>query len=1384
MPPKLNTDNSPKSQNSSSAGNNVPKKKYQKSEKQILKEQKLKKENIKGKNKKVKKNKSQNIQVVIQDVPLSNEDKAVSRHKDKNKELVKSQFNKQKNIKGNKSLVAYDPETKQFLYGNMTELTKKLKTSAGTIKSRIDGKQAYKDIKGFQIYRFNNSDEAYNFKDNLLKEVPKIKEVIKDIKTKPKSELTYKIKDIGTDNSDVYPLGKHHYKIDILNDGMTYGDIEDAIQQFTDTAIQKRKLQPTDLVRIMVEDANLKNMVSHSFVEVRHFNPKLIMGKVNEVVESNTTYGISSETTFIVESINMVHNAPAFDFKGSGYYKNISGSGGNKKEYHLKSEVFNKKSLVMIKNKDDLCMARAIVTQICRIEDGVDSKEYNGIRRGYGIQTERAKQLHIDAGVPEGPCGIKEVKLFEKYLTKYQITIIDDSNAVIYPDVRSPDYKHKEDTNCIYLFYHDNHYDMIVNTKLAGFFSKDYFCHKCKKTYKKKDCHKCLFKCVMCCQSDCPVLKMEHKTFNLFCDKCDRFFCNMECFSNHQDIKDKKDLSICDKVWKCQTCKKVLSKENQPKDKHICGDFLCSNCKVVCPKNHKCYMMPKPLKKHSEKIILFDFESDISGPTHEVMFSISMYYDDPTPIEHHDIEEFCLWAFCEKHKNHTLIAHNGKGYDYQFVLKWLYDNTDYDIDTIYGGQKIMSINIKGLRIRFIDSLCFIPLPLKLFPKTFGQNELKKGYFPHWFNTKENRNYIGPMPPKEEFKPNDFKEKDRKDFLKWYNAKIKDNYVWNQEKEMREYCISDVDILRKCLIVFRELYIKIADIDPLQYLTIAGVCMAIYKYHHIDKEYPERHKDFTEIDSWITGARAIQFINGEEIPDDMLEFNDEMNDKYNIDISTMKNSDAKETFNKLTNEKIFKEKKIGIFSYNDSLWFRDGFFGGRTNGIKLLYEFKDDEVGMYSDITSLYPTVQYYDPYPKGHYEKIKYKDISNEHYDKIKNKEYDCGAFDIELQPPDNLYHPVLPQKKAGENGDIKLTFDLERKRGVWMSNEVYKALDMGYTIIKIYEIRYWNETTTELFKSYVDTFLKIKQQASGFPDWVFKDKDKLPEEIIEARKQLYIKDYYEKQGIQLDYDLIEVNPGLRFIAKLCLNSLWGKFGQRLNMTKSILVPNIAEFYKIIRNPQYEDFNCMELGKKGDKTRKCLINYKVKEEFVENDYNTNIGIACFTTSSARLRLYEALETLGRQVLYFDTDSVVYVYDKNNPEHKKMECGDLLGEWTDECEGNLIIGIFVTTGPKAYSYITNDGEAHTKIKGFNLNWNAGKSINHDKIVKLVKDKYIDDKEYKLSVEYNMLKRNQDKTISNFKQKKDYGITYSKREVLPPDKYNNIDTIPFGYNMKYY
>lgn len=72
------------------------------------------------------------------------------------------------------------------------------------------------------------------------------------------------------------------------------------------------------------------------------------------------------------------------------------------------------------------------------------------------------------------------------------------------------------------------------------------------------------------------------------------------------------------------------------------------------------------------------------------------------------------------------------------------------------------------------------------------------------------------------------------------------------------------------------------------------------------------------------------------------------------------------------------------------------------------------------------------------------------------------------------------------------------------------------------------------LFTTYVNTFVKMKQESSGWLEWC----------KTEAVKDRYIREYYETYGIPLEYKEIVRNKGVRALAKLILNSFWGKFGQ------------------------------------------------------------------------------------------------------------------------------------------------------------------------------------------------------------------------------------------------
>lgn len=108
----------------------------------------------------------------------------------------------------------------------------------------------------------------------------------------------------------------------------------------------------------------------------------------------------------------------------------------------------------------------------------------------------------------------------------------------------------------------------------------------------------------------------------------------------------------------------------------------------------------------------------------------------------------------------------------------------------------MVLNAADCQIKIIDSHNFVASPLSAFPKTFGLNEIKKGYFPHYFNTSENQNYVVPIPNVKYYGVNTMENTARKQFLKWHASKVKENYIFDFQKEFFEYCDSDVDILQR------------------------------------------------------------------------------------------------------------------------------------------------------------------------------------------------------------------------------------------------------------------------------------------------------------------------------------------------------------------------------------------------------------------------------------------------------------------------------------------------------------------------------------------------------------------------------------------------------------
>lgn len=116
------------------------------------------------------------------------------------------------------------------------------------------------------------------------------------------------------------------------------------------------------------------------------------------------------------------------------------------------------------------------------------------------------------------------------------------------------------------------------------------------------------------------------------------------------------------------------------------------------------------------------------------------------------IEQFLDWL--ENQIIHTrkiiVIAHNFKGYNSYSIIDAYHRRCQF-IDQLRVGGKVLQLTSD--KLYFIDSSSFFQMPLRLFPKTFGMEELEKRHCPHGFNTPENQDYIGPLPDKKCYFPN-------------------------------------------------------------------------------------------------------------------------------------------------------------------------------------------------------------------------------------------------------------------------------------------------------------------------------------------------------------------------------------------------------------------------------------------------------------------------------------------------------------------------------------------------------------------------------------------------------------------------------------------------------
>ena len=1252
--------------------------------------------------------------------------------------------------------------------------------------------------------------------------------------------------------------------------------IVNALEASTRDHLVKIGARPEDRVFLAITARDFNHVYQTSEFTVREFMAgstrldqlmRKLAGKLNSNEQFDPQRGFQLDVT-LVRPLGT----------GSGHEK---GFNPGRMGYDLSRNMKN--SIIEIRNKDELCCARAIVTmkaraewkavekrvleeegrevpdkgllEKLRLEEKEAFKDYETLRRTpmekkttLQLQRTLAKQLHLVAGVPEGACGPDELKKFQTYLAKqdppFQLKVFCD---LVQKPVYTGPTKVDED-HVLVLIKSQSHYDGCGS--LAGFLNRSYYCHECDRAFNTDDPanHSCQGRiCKACGGNPCPD---RYKERDVPCEDCHGLFYGSVCLQHHRTN------GTCEKYNTCTTCFAEYCVDKE----HVCGHGKCHSCgSEEDLAEHRCYIQPHEEEELEGKPPLFvyaDIEAMIM-PDRTFQPNLLCYQTSEEGTIHSLWgEDVCgdfirkldklAWVPVGKKKMQErpviVLFHNLKGFDGMFIMNALYKDGRKVENQFIMGAKVLSF--KSGPLTFKDSLCFLSFPLSAFPATFGLQELKRGYFPHGFNTPEHQNYRGAIPHQKYYDPDGMKQKN--EFERWYSEQ---HGVYDFAKELEGYCKSDVALLKAGCEAFVEQFKQEADFNPFEKCsTIASACNTYWR-RSIEEDSPASKIAVRPLRGWHgaqmnQSIQALQWLayresllpkqgaaadrirhahNGGEkklwvengpvyvdgwdaLTNTAYEFHGCLwhacpkcyPNKRDLKRAIMPDRTPNEAY-RATCEKTRRLREAGhtvvelwecewtamvredpsVKAFVDQLERvdplepRDAFFGGRTGAVSLYAKAEGEEQIHYMDVTSLYPWVNKNMVYPLDH-PKIKTRPTLEEF------PQY-FGLAKVDILPPPELFHPVLPMRSGG-----KLTFPLcaacvqeqqqepmlerspicyhspaERQlRGTWCTPEINKAIEKGYELIKVHEVWHFEERESGLFAEYVNTWLKIKTEASGWPKSCT---------TVEEKKD-YIKRFKKKEGIRLEFAKIEKNPGFKATAKLMLNSFWGKFGQRENLPQVQQCTSPNELYNLMED------DTLQVSNIGICTDEVLeVVYTNTEETVFPSNKTNVFIAAFTTCWARLKLYSYLERLGEQVLYYDTDSVIYKWRDGQT---RIETGDYLGDMKDELDGDHIVE-FVSGGAKNYGYRTSEGKVECKVRGFTLNVRGLQVLNYSSMKTTILSELEEPLQKKRELEVrnpsHFQRNTATKEIGLVEQTKRYGLVFDKRVIDTATK----QSYPFGY-----
>jgi hypothetical protein len=101
---------------------------------------------------------------------------------------------------------------------------------------------------------------------------------------------------------------------------------------------------------------------------------------------------------------------------------------------------------------------------------------------------------------------------------------------------------------------------------------------------------------------------------------------------------------------------------------------------------------------------------------------------------------------------------------------------------------------------------------------------------------------------------------------------------------------------------------------------------------------------------------------------------------------------------------------------------------------------------------------------------------------------------------------------------------------------------------------------------------------------------------------------------------------------------MWGKLTERNNRTKTKIICEPRDLYRFLATPRIGIESLVFAG-----YRAVWASWKfIEEEKIPNLKHTNEVIGSYVTTGASINLYKYQDKLQDEVLYCDTDSILYV----------------------------------------------------------------------------------------------------------------------------------------------